>query len=76
MEVTDNIRRVIEQKGMVQRIVAERAGFNKHQFCDMLNGRKTLKAQYMPQIAAALGVTVAELYGEKTTADYEAPTAV
>lgn len=65
MGITDNIRRVIEQKGMIQRVVAERAGFNKHQFSDMLNGRRTLKAEYMPRIAAALGVTVAELYEEK-----------
>lgn len=57
-----NIKRVIQQKGLVQKAVAGRAKFSDQQFSDMLNGRKVIRAEYMPDIAKALGVEVAELY--------------
>lgn len=64
-DVPQNISRIIRQKGLVQRAVVERAGFTANQFCDMLNGRKTLKADYIPQIASALDVPIAELFEGK-----------
>lgn len=64
-DVPQNISRIIRQKGLIQRAVAERAGFTANQFCDMLNGRKTLKADYIPQIASALNVPISELFEKK-----------
>lgn len=60
--VTENIKRIIEQKGLKQRIVADRSGFSKQQFCDMLHGRKVMRAEYVQEIAKALDVSVSELY--------------
>ena len=38
------IRSLINERGMIQRVVAERAGYTSQQFSDMLNDRKTIKA--------------------------------
>lgn len=62
-EVISAIRSCIREKGMVQGIVAERAGFTQKQFSDMLHGRKTIMAEYMPDIAKALGVSINKIYG-------------
>lgn len=61
-ELTSNIKAVIRGKGLVQKKVAERAGFSKCQFNDMLSGRKVIRACYIPDIATALGVEVSDLY--------------
>lgn len=60
--VPENIVRLINERGMKQRAVAERAGFTDQQMCDMLNGRKIIKVCDTLAIAEALGVEVAELY--------------
>lgn len=65
MCVAENIRRIIKQKGLMQKTVAERAGFTAHQFTDMLRGRKILRVEYVPAIAEALGVPIALLFSEK-----------
>ena len=56
------IKNTIRTKGLIQRMVAERAGFTPNQFCDMLNGRKIIKTSYIPDIANAIGVDIAELF--------------
>jgi predicted phage gp36 major capsid-like protein len=61
-ELAASIRRVIRGKGLVQWKVAERAGFSEQQFSDMLVGRKVIRAEYMPDIARAIGVEVADIY--------------
>ncbi len=58
-----SIQKIISDKGFKQRIVAEKAGFSQKAFSDMLHGRGTLKAQYIPDIARDLGVTPNELFG-------------
>lgn len=57
-----NIRQLICQKGLLQKYVAEKSGFSQQEFSDMLNGRKTLKAEYIPRIAKALDVSPNDLY--------------
>ena len=64
MGVAESIRRTVKQKGLVQKTVAARAGFSATQFADMIHGRKTIKADYLPRIAEAMGVSVAELFEE------------
>ncbi len=56
------IRAIIADKGLVQKAVAQRAGFTEQQFSDMLNKRKIIRVEYIPAIAKALGVSVGELY--------------
>lgn len=60
--VADNIKKIIEVKGMKQVIVAERSGFTANQFCDMLNGRKVIRAEYIPRIANALNCELNDLF--------------
>lgn len=63
MNLPENIVRIINEKGMKQCAVAERAGFSKQQFSDMLNGRKIIKPCDMLAISDVLGVTANDLYG-------------
>ena len=60
------IRRVIEQKRLVQANVAVASGFTAQQFSDMLHGRKRILADYLPRIAAAMGAGPGEIFEENT----------
>ena len=60
--IINNIRRIIRLKGLKQCAVAEKAGFSSNAFSSMLNERKAIMAEYIPEIALALGVSVNELY--------------
>ena len=63
MNFPENIVRIINEKGMKQCAVAERAGFSKQQFSDMINGRKIIKPCDVLAISGVLGVTANDLYG-------------
>ena len=63
--IPDLIRDQIACRGLKQCVVARRAGFSEQQFTDMLHGRKTIKAEYMPKIAKAIDVNVAELFPDE-----------
>lgn len=53
---------IIAKKGFLQKTIAIKAGFTEQQFSDMLNGRKVIRAEYIPVIAKALGVTPNDLF--------------
>ena len=57
-----NIARIINEKGMKQCAVAERAGYSKQQFSDMLNGRKIIKPCDAYAISETLGATMNDLF--------------
>lgn len=57
-----NIRDFIEEKGLKQCAVAQKAGFSANVFSSMLNERKIITAEHIPCIAYALGVEVNDLY--------------
>ena len=59
-----NIVKVINQKGLKQKAVAERAGYTAQQFTDMLKGRKIIKPCDVLAIADALGVTANDLFAK------------
>jgi len=59
--VSGNIIRVIDEKGLKQKHVAEKAGYTKQQFNSMLNGRKLIKPVDIVNIAATLNVDANEL---------------
>lgn len=60
--VAAGIERIIQDKGYIQGAIASKAGFTDQQFCDMLKGRKIIRADYLVPIAKALGVSVQEIY--------------
>lgn len=62
-ELVQNIKEIIRLSGLKQCLIAERAGYGKKEFSNMLNGRKTIKAGDIPGIAVSLGVTPNELFG-------------
>ena len=57
-----NITKIIDKKGLKQKIVAEKAKITPQAFCDILNGRRLLKISEVNEIAKALGVEVNELF--------------
>lgn len=62
--IIQNIKRIIDNQGIKQKVVAVRAGYSEKQFSAMMNGRRTLKADDIPKIANALGVEANELFRE------------
>lgn len=58
----NNIAKLIEEKGLKQVYVAEKAGFTSQELCDMLNGRRLIKACDVPRLALALNVGINEIY--------------
>lgn len=61
-DLARGIERCIQRKDLLKKQVACDAGFSEQMFSDMLNGRKIIRAEYMPQIAEAIGVEVADIY--------------
>lgn len=63
-DIVCNIKRIIDEKGMKQGVVAERAGFTKQEFSNIMNERrKLLRVEHLPAIAIAIGVDVNALCG-------------
>lgn len=60
--VAENISRLIEEKGLKQVYVAEKAGYKAQELNDMLNGRRIIKVCDVPKIARALGVSENDIY--------------
>ena len=58
----NNINRIIDERGLKQCAVGQRAGYSRQQFNSMLNGRKVIKVCDAIAIADALGVDVGELF--------------
>lgn len=58
----DNIIGIINKRGLKQGAIAERAGYTKQQFSDMMNGRRIIKPCDVLAISNALGVSVNDLY--------------
>ncbi|KAF5063585.1 hypothetical protein DSECCO2_293050 [anaerobic digester metagenome] len=60
--IPQNIFRIIKETGMKQCAVAEKAGYTKQQFNDMLNGRRVIKAKDILALSHALGVSPNDLF--------------
>ena len=61
-----NIKRLIEVKGLKQCAVANKAGFSEQEFSNMLNGRKIIKAEDVAVIAGALDATPNDLFSDNS----------
>lgn len=60
--IQKNIVRIIEEKGLVKKGVAKRAGMTQQALSDIIAGRKVIRADMVPPIAKALNVGIAELF--------------
>lgn len=60
--VQGNLIRVIEEKGLVKKGVAKRAGISQQMLCDILAGRKVIRADMIPALAAAVDVPIPEMF--------------
>ena len=58
----DGITRLMKEKGLKQKYVADKAGYTTQEFSDMMNGRKIIKLCDIPRIAVVLGVNVDDIY--------------
>ena len=61
--VIHNINIIIGDKGLKKKSVADKAGYTRQQFSDLLNGRRTIKSDDVLRIAIALEVTPNDLLG-------------
>ena len=66
--VPENIERMINDKGLKKRVVAERAGMNAQTLSDIFANRKLLKIHDLIALAGALECTPAELMHTDRTA--------
>lgn len=64
--IASNIRNIIDENGLKQKFVAEKAGFTESDFSRMMTGNKIIRAEYIPALAQALGVTPNDLFGNGT----------
>lgn len=60
--LTDNIRRIISEKGLKQKSVAQKGGYPPKQFNNMLTGRKIIGGLDVLRIANALEVMPNDLF--------------
>lgn len=60
--VAKGIETLLQERGLKQRVIAKKSGFTQQQFSDMLRGRKIIRADYLVQIAQAMGVSVQDIF--------------
>ena len=60
--VQGNLIRIINEKGLVKKGVAERAGMTAQALSNILVGRKVIKADMVPTLANAVDVPIIELF--------------
>ena len=60
--VQGNLIRVIEEKELKKKGVAKRAGITSQMLSDIIAGRKVIRADMVPALAAALDVQIPELF--------------
>ena len=60
--VAENIKRILKDKKLTRKEVAEKAGIAYYALSDMLNGRMNIYACDIAALALALDVSVAELF--------------
>ena len=63
--VAENIKAIIEEKGLKQVIIAKRAGCSQQMLSDMLAGRKIIKVSDVVLLSSVLGVDANSLFRRK-----------
>lgn len=65
-DVIPNIRKIINERGLKQCAIAEKAGYSKQQFNAMLTGRKLITDSDILKIITALDVDANALFMAKS----------
>lgn len=60
--VAANIRTIIDAQGYKHAVIAERAGYTRQQFSDMLTGRKLILADDCAKLREAIGCSYNDLF--------------
>lgn len=60
--IAPNVKRIIKEKGLKHKHIADKAGYSENQFSSMLNGRKVVADSDVLRIAEALDVSVSKLF--------------
>lgn len=60
--VAENASKIIDERGLKRKAVAEKAGYSEQMLCDMLNGRKIIKISDAMRLCEALGVNTNALF--------------
>lgn len=60
--VDENIARIIDEKGLKRKSVAQRAGYSDQMLCDMLKGRKLIRISDVARLSRALNVDSNSLF--------------
>lgn len=60
--VAENVSRIINEKGLKQVYVAEKAGCTAQELWDMINGRRLIKVKDVINLKNVLNVSYDELY--------------
>lgn len=63
--VQANLKRIIDEKALVQKGVAKRAGMSEQMFSAIMTGRKVIRADMVPALATAVDVPIAELFRDE-----------
>lgn len=61
--VAENTRKILNERGLKHKAVAEKAGYTEGQFSNILCGRKNIETSDVLRISKALNITPNELYG-------------
>ena len=60
--VSDNVMRIIKEKGYKQCAIAHKAGYSRQVFGNMVNNNRVIRPQDIKRIADALDVEAGELF--------------
>ena len=60
--VQGNLVRIIDEKGLVKKGVAKRAGITAQMLSDIIAGRRVIRADMGPALASAVGEPIPELF--------------
>ena len=61
--IAENVKKIIEDKGVKHCVIAKRAGYSRQKFSAMLNGRKIIEGSDVIRLANALDVTPNDICG-------------
>ncbi len=57
-----NIRKLIKEKGLKQKAIAEQCGIDEKVFSNMLCNRQEIRTEILPLIAKALEISINDLF--------------
>lgn len=60
--IVENIKNVMKENGYKSKNVSSQLGWTPMTYSNLLNGRRTLKSEYLPYIAKAIGCDVNRLF--------------